>query len=94
MKKVVRLTESDIERLVKKILAEESINEKKGEKFIQKVQKSIEKRGTEGSFREYCGGEVTKACIEKGLNSKDPSIVKKANYAKNIGGYKGAKHKK
>ena len=67
---------------------------KKQEKFIQKAQKSIEKRGTEGSFKEYCGGEVTMACIQKGLKSDDPAIVKKANYAKNIGGYKGAKHKK
>ena len=58
--------------------------EKKQEKFIQKAQKSIEKRGTEGSFREYCGGEVTMACIQKGLKSDDPAIVKKANYAKNI----------
>jgi hypothetical protein len=87
MKKIVRLTENDIEMLVKKILSEE-----KGEKFIQKAQKGIEKKGTEGSFRKYCGGEVTMTCIEKGLKSKNPDIVKKANYAKNIKGYKGAKH--
>lgn len=69
------------------------ISEKKGEKFIQKAEKKMEKKGTVGSFREYCGGEVTMACINKGLKSDDPSIVKKANYAKNIGGYKGAKRK-
>lgn len=101
MKKVIRLNENDIEKLVKKILREDSLNksyrmddiifEKKEEKFIQKAQKDIKKRGTEGSFREYCGGSVTKECIEKGLRSKNPSIVKKANYAKNIKGYKGAK---
>ena len=88
MKKVIRLNENDIERLVKKIMSEEE-----NEKFIQKAQKDIEKRGTEGSFKEYCGGEVTLDCINKALKSNDPSIVKKANYAKNIGGYKGAKHK-
>ena len=87
MAKVIRLTELDIERLVKKILTEE-----KTEKFIQKAQKQIEKKGTEDSFKKYCGGEVTMACINKAMKSGDPSLVKKANYAKNIGGYKGAKH--
>lgn len=62
------------------------------EKFIQKAKKQIEKKGTEGSFKKYCGGEVTMACIKKGLKSDDPKIVKKANFAKNIGGYKGAEH--
>jgi hypothetical protein len=37
-----------------------------------------------GSFREYCGGEVTMECIEKGLKSKDPKIRKKAQFAKNV----------
>ena len=64
------------------------------EKFIQKTKKEIEKSGTEGSFKKYCGGEVTMNCIKKGLKSDDPKIVKKANFAKNIGGYKGAEHKK
>ena len=68
------------------------ISEKKEEKFIQKAEKRMEKKGTVGSFKEYCGGEVTMSCINKALKSDDPSIVKKANYAKNIGGYKGAKH--
>jgi len=62
------------------------------EKFIQKATKEIEKKGTKGSFKEYCGGEVTMNCIKKGLKSDDPKIVKKANFAKNIGGYKGAEH--
>ena len=70
------------------------ISEKKEENFIQKAEKKMEKKGTVGSFREYCGGEVTMGCINKALKSGDPSIVKKANYAKHIGGYKGAKHEK
>ncbi len=61
-------------------------------KFIQKAKKEIEKKGTEGSFKKYCGGEVTMDCIKKGLKSDDPKIVKRANFAKNIGGYKGAEH--
>lgn len=60
--------------------------------FIQKATKKMEKKGTEGSFSEYCGGKVTMECIKKGMKSDDPKIVKKANFAKNIGGYKGADH--
>jgi hypothetical protein len=64
------------------------------EKFIQKAVKKMEKKGTEGSFKEYCGGEVTKSCIDKAMKSGDPKLIKKANFAKNIKAYKGAEHKK
>lgn len=64
------------------------------QKFIQKAMKKMEKKGTEGSFKEYCGGEVTKTCIDKAMKSGDPKLVKKANFAKNIKAYKGAEHKK
>ena len=64
------------------------------EKFIQKATDKMEKRGTDGSFKRYCGGEVTKSCIDKALNSGSASLVKKATFAKNIKGYEGAKHKK
>jgi len=64
------------------------------EKFIQKAVKKMEKKGTEGSFKEYCGGEVTKSCIDKAMKSGDPKLVKKANFAKNIKAYKGVEHKK
>ena len=69
-------------------------------KFIQKATKEIEKKGTEGKFGKWCKsqgldkeGEVTKKCIDKALKSKDTSVVKMANFAKNIKGYKGAEHK-
>ena len=61
-------------------------------KFIQKAMTKMENKGTEGTFKKYCGGEVTMNCIKKGLKSDDPKIVKRANFAKNIGGYKGAEH--
>ena len=70
------------------------VKEAKKEKFIQKATKKMEKKGTEGSFTEYCGGEVTKSCIDKAMKSGDPKLIKKANFAKNIKGYKGATHKK
>lgn len=64
------------------------------EKFIQKAMKKMEKKGTEGSFKEYCGGEVTKSCIDKAMKSGDSDLIKKANFAKNIKAYKGAEHGK
>ena len=66
---------------------------KEGKKFIQKAEKEIEKKGTKGDFAKHCGGTVTKSCIEKALKSGDPKLVKQANFAKNIKGYKGAEHK-
>ena len=56
------------------------------EKFIQKA--------TESSFKRYCGGEITKSCIDKAMESGSSSLVKKASFAKNIKGYEGAKPKK
>ena len=71
------------------------------EKFIQKATKKMETKGTEGKFGRWCkkegldsDGEVTKKCISAAMKSDDPSVVKMANFAKNIGGFKGAEHKK
>lgn len=50
--------------------------------WIKKVSKSMEKRGTKGSFTKYCGGKVTDECIERGLNSPNPLTRKRAGLAK------------
>lgn len=50
--------------------------------WIQKVSKSMERKGTKGSFREYCGGKVTNECIQRGLKSPNPTIRKRAALAK------------
>ena len=72
-----------------------------GEKdnFIQKATKKMEKKGTSGKFGQWCkkegldkDGEVTKKCIDKAMKSDDSKVVKMANFAKNIKGYKGADH--
>lgn len=73
-----------------------------GKKFIQKATEKIEKKGTEGKFGSWCKrnglaseeGEVTKKCIDKAMKSDNPSVVKMANFAKNIKGYAGSEHKK
>jgi hypothetical protein len=76
----------------------ESLEE--GSKFIQKATEKMDKKGSEGKFRSWCKkeglaseqGEVTMKCIKSGLKSEKPNIVKMANFAKNIKGYKSAKH--
>lgn len=91
MRKVIRLSESQLRNIIKKVVLES-----KDEKFIQKATKEIEKKGTEGKFGKWCkdhgfGEEVTLKCINKAMKSDDSAVVKMANFAKNIGGYKGAK---
>lgn len=90
MRKVIRLSESQLRNIIKKVVLES-----KDEKFIQKATKEIEKKGTEGKFGKWCkdhgfGEEVTLKCINKAMKSDDSAVVKMANFAKNIGGYKGA----
>ena len=41
------------------------------------------KEKNKGSFTKYCGGNVTDACIQKGKNSPNPAIRKKATFAAN-----------
>ena len=51
---------------------------KKPKKWIQKTDMK------KGAFTDYCGGKVTADCIEKGLKSDDPTIVKRASLAKTL----------
>jgi len=75
------------------------VKEAKENKFIQKATKKMDEKGTSGKFGAWCkshgldkDGEVTKKCIDKAMKSDDSKVVKMANFAKNIGGFKGAKH--
>jgi len=95
MKKVVRLSESELKDLIVSIVSEA----KKDNTFIQKAVSKQEKKGTSGKFGEWCkshglaeDGEVTMKCINKAMKSDDSAVVKMANFAKNIKGYKGSKH--
>ena len=36
-----------------------------------------------GKFTDYCGGKVTNECIQRGLNSPNPTTRKRANFARN-----------
>jgi hypothetical protein len=52
--------------------------------WIQKANRSMKRKGTVGKFTEYCGGKVTADCIERGLNSPDPDVRKRATFAKSM----------
>ena len=41
------------------------------------------KESQKGSFTKYCNGKVTNECIQRGKNSPDPRIRKKATFAAN-----------
>lgn len=41
------------------------------------------KEKNKGKFTSYCGGKVTDECIQKGKNSSNPSIRKRATFAAN-----------
>lgn len=41
------------------------------------------KKENVGSFTRYCRGNVTTECINRGKNSPDPKIRKKATFAQN-----------
>jgi len=55
-------------------------------KWMGKARKSMQKRGTVGSFTRWCKAQgfsgVTAECIRKGLNSRSKAIRKKAGFAK------------
>ena len=41
------------------------------------------KKKNRGKFTEYCGGKVTSECIQRGKNSSNPAIRKRATFAAN-----------
>lgn len=51
--------------------------------FLKKGSKIHIKKSQRGSFTSYCGGKVTNECIQRGKNSPDPRIRKKATFAAN-----------
>ncbi len=63
--------------------------------FIQRANARSKKKGTVGSFRRWCKsrglankeGKVTMKCIKRGLRSKNVTIRRRANFARNIKGY-------
>ena len=67
-------------QIISNVFSNNSYNEidmfKKGNKIKIKKQ-------NRGKFTEYCGGNVTQECIQRGKNSPDPKIRKRATFADN-----------
>ncbi len=57
------------------------------EKF-KKGNKIHIKESQKGSFTKWCGGNVTSECIQRGKNSSNPKIRKKATFADNARHFK------
>ena len=73
---------------------------RKREKFIQEANRRSVIKGTVGMFGKWChsqglaspDGKVTLKCINKAKRSGNTKLIRRATFAKNIGGYLGAKH--
>ena len=57
---------------------------------LKKGAKIHIKESQKGSFTKYCNGKVTNECIQRGKNSPDPKIRKKATFAENARRWKHA----
>lgn len=51
--------------------------------FLKKGSGIHIKKKNKGLFTKYCNGKVTNECIQKGKNSPDPKIRKRAIFAAN-----------
>tara|TARA_R110000824_G_scaffold9909_1_gene44033 strand:+ start:139 stop:492 length:354 start_codon:yes stop_codon:yes gene_type:complete len=61
-----KVNKIELKRIIKEEL-QAVLNE--DEKFMQKASAESEKSGEAGSFREYCGGKVTQACVDRAYKS-------------------------
>ena len=68
------------------------LNQNQISSFIKTIQDNREiiseictpyTQNTVGKFTEYCNGKVTSECIQRGKNSPDPKIRKRATFAAN-----------
>lgn len=59
------------------------------ESFIYVAKSGIKiKKQNKGKFTDYCGGKVTDECIQRGKNSSDPAVRKRATFAQNARAWK------
>ena len=56
--------------------------------MFKKGNKIKIKKENRGKFTEYCNGKVTSECIQRGKNSPDPKIRKRATFADNVRHFK------
>ena len=83
-------SQSEIERFAKIINVNKSVIDKLSRvervdaiEAFKKGNKIHIKKENRGKFTDYCGGKVTSECIQRGKNSSDPKIRKRATFAAN-----------
>lgn len=83
-------SQSEIERFAKIINVNKSVIDKLSNvervdaiEAFKKGNKIHIKKENRGKFTDYCGGKVTSECIQRGKNSSDPKIRKRATFAAN-----------
>jgi len=62
---------------------DDTMQEKK-KKWAKKAAASIEKKGTEGEFTKYCGGDVTQSCVDSAAKGDSTKRKRQAAFAANI----------
>ena len=84
-------SQSEIERFAKIINANKSVIDKLSNvervdaiEAFKKGNKIHIKKENRGKSTDYCGGKVTSECIQRGKNSSDPKIRKRATFAANV----------
>jgi hypothetical protein len=68
-------TDADWRRLVRKHMKSKNVVIEAKKKWMQDAVKKP------GAFTEYCGGDVTEECIQRGKNSPDTKTRQRANLA-------------
>ena len=84
-KKIEVFSNSSIELPDEKVLKQllESIQEYGRVQLAKNGSKIRIKKKNRGKFTDYCGGNVTSECIQRGKNSSDPAVRKRATFAAN-----------
>ena len=84
-------SQSETERFAKIINANKSVIDKLSNvervdaiEAFKKGNKIHIKKENRGKFTDYCGGKVTSECIQRGKNSSDPKIRRRATFAANV----------
>lgn len=78
----------DYFKLIKNLNLEQNLinPQTHSDNYIERFKKGHKihiKKENKGKFTAYCGGNVTSECIQRGKNSPDPAIRKRATFADN-----------
>ena len=91
----MKLSQNQISSFIKTIQDSKNIISEIYSPYIQDIidvfkkgNKIKIKKKNRGKFTEYCGGNVTQECIQRGKNSPDTKIRKRATFAANVRKFK------